>query len=439
MDVERFISSRNTAVVHVHGLMPAVATKNQYFDVRIDALRGTQTTSLKGGWLYGAELRAVGRSGIATRALATVKGPVFIDTIDSSGIDKRTGYILGGGRTLDEYKITLALRRPDYLVARRISNLLNTRFDDGTAKPTSPSVIELKVPPEYGEQKQRFISIVESMYLTETPEATEKRIDAFVKKLAVSEDKQANEIALEAIGNKSLRKLAVLLNSSDEEVRLRAARCMLNLGSDEGLETLRQIAMNKGSAHRIEALEAITATANRNYVTAISQRLLHDGDSNIRFAAYEQLRKLDDITIKQRLVAGNFYMEQIAQAKDKEIFVSRSGQPRIVLFGAPIYCHEDIFLESADGDITIDARAGQKYVSIIRKHPTRSIPIKLKSTFELSDIIQTLCERAVVKKGSRSRPGLNVPYAEGIAILKQMCEIGAVEAQFRAGPLPKID
>ncbi|MFA5252311.1 MAG: hypothetical protein WC454_06985, partial [Phycisphaerae bacterium] len=57
---------------------------------------------------------------------------------------------------------------------------------------------------------------------------------------------------------------------------------------------------------------------------------------------------------------------------------------------------------------------------------------------ELGDIIQTLCEEPL-KKTKEDRRGLNVSYAEAITILKQMCDKGAVEAEFRAGPLPKID
>ena len=58
MDVEKFISSRNTAVVMVRGMMPAAISGNHYFDVMVAVLPGTQTTSLQDGWLYGAELRA---------------------------------------------------------------------------------------------------------------------------------------------------------------------------------------------------------------------------------------------------------------------------------------------------------------------------------------------------------------------------------------------
>ena len=439
VNVDELISSHDTAVVVVQGTMPTAVPKNQYFDVRVVALPGTQTTSLEGGWLYGAELKAIGGFGIAMKALATAKGPVFIDTLSPDETNKKIGYILAGGRVLDEYEINMGLRRPDYKTASLICSKLNGRFGTGTARAVSPSQIELKVPAAYKKQKQRFVSIVKAIYLTETPEATRERINTFVKKLAVSEDKYASETALEAIGNESLSKLAALLNSSQEQVRLGAARCMLNLGSDGGLNTLREIASNKDSAYRVEALEAITTSASRNDAIAISRKLLRDSDFNIRLAAYENLRKLDDIAVTQKLIARDFYLEQIAQTEHKGIFVSRSGQPRIVLFGAPIYCHDNIFIQSADGNITINAPAGQKYVSIIRKHPKRpNVMVQLKSSFELSDIIQTLCEEPL-KKTKQEHRGLNVSYAEAITLLKQMSDKGAVEAEFWAGPLPKID
>ncbi|GAG51480.1 unnamed protein product, partial [marine sediment metagenome] len=214
-----------------------------------------------------------------------------------------------------------------------IRNRLNGRWD-GTAKAVGPGQIILKVPAKYRGQKQRFVSIVKATYLSETREITRERIKTFVRRLAVSEDKYGGEIALEAIGNESVSKLGALLNSSNEEVRLRAGRCMLNLGSDIGLEALRELAMHKGSAYRIEALEAITSAASRNAAAAISRRLLRDEDFAIRLATYEQLRKLDDIAVTQTLIAHNFYLEEIARTEYTAIFVFRSGQPRIVLFGA---------------------------------------------------------------------------------------------------------
>ena len=438
LDVNKFISSPDTAVVLVEGVMPAVASKGRYFDVRVTALPGTQTTSLEGGQLYDTELKIAGSFGISTRMLADAAGPVFIDKIDTSRANQRTGHILAGGRVLEDYNVTLMLNEPDFGITNSVRNRINERFGSDAAKAVVPGRVDLTVPAQYREQTQKFISIIRAMYLTQGPELNQERIKTFIRKLAVSQDKYASEIALEAIGNESLGKLSVLLNVSNEQVRLQAARCMLNLGSDAGLAALRQIALDEGSPYRIEALESIAAGARRNDAAAISQRLLRDKDFRVRLAAYEQLRKLDNVAVSQEIIGGNFYLERITQTEQKEIFVRRSGQPRIVLFGAPIYCHGSIFVQSADGDITINAPAGQEYVTIIRKHPRRpSVIARLNCSFEVSDIIRTLCEEPL-KQGDKGHGGLGVSYADMIVLLKQMCDKGAVRAAFRAGPLPKI-
>ena len=438
-NADSFISSNDTAVVRVYGVMSTAVSEGRDFDVMIATLPGTQTRSLEGGWLYRTELKQLGRFGLASRILAVADGPVFMDTLDGSGIDRRAGYGLGRGRVLGEYPLGLILRRPDFRVASAIRNRLNERFGPATARAISAGQIELNVPGRYGKRQEQFILVAKAMYLAETEEITKERVKAFVGKLAVAEDKDASEIALEAIGNESLKKLPGLLKSGYEEVRLRAARCMLNLGSDAGLETLREIAMDKGSAYRVEALEAITISARRNDAAAVSRILLRDEDFAIRLAAYEQLRKLDDIAVTRRAIARSFYLERVAQTKYKSIYVSRSGQPRIVLFGAPIICSDNMFVQSANGEITIDSRAGQDYVSVMRKHPTRPTVIgPLRSSAELGDIIETVCEEPV-RRTDGGRIGLGVTYADMIALLKQMCEKGAVGAEFLAGPLPRIE
>lgn len=276
------------------------------------------------------------------------------------------------------------------------------------------------------------------MYLSQDPATDDKRIDAFVRMLADSQNMYDSEVALEAIGNRSLDKLGALLTESDERVRLHAARCMLNLRSDAGLVALRQIALDKNSAHRIEALVAITAAAAHKDAVAISRLLLRDEDFSIRLAAYEQLRKLDDIAVLHEQVAGNFYLERIPQTDEKVVYVTRTGQPRVVLFGAPITCRGNIFLSSAEGDITINAGTGAENVTIMRKHPKRpSVITRLESSFEVGDIIRALCDNPP-KEDEPGRGGLGVSYSDAIVILKEMCDKGAIAAAFHAGPMPNF-
>ena len=439
INADELLNSHDTAVVVLQGITLAESSKGDFFDLRIKALSGTQTTSLKGGWLYSAELKAAGRFGTSLKVLAKAQGPVFIDTIDKKEQNERDGYVLAGGRIVDDYMLNLMLREADYRKASIIRNRLNERYGKNIAKALSPNRIELKVPGQYKKQKAKFVSIIRATYLSETDELTRKRANTHARDLVVSDNKDASEALLEAIGKASLGRLRALLNSSDVEVELRAARCMLNIGDDGGLNVLRKIATDKNSIYRTEALEAIAAGARREDAASISRRLLRDEDFEIMQAAYENLQKIDDIAITRTIVADSFHLDRIAQTTQKEIFVARSGKPRIALFGAPIYCKDNLFIQSKDGTITINAPAGQKYVSLMRKHPKRpNVVLQLQSTFKLSDIIQTLCESTVSQDGSKGRVGLGVSYDNVISILKQMSEKGAVEAGFHAGPLPKI-
>ncbi|MHC4212529.1 MAG: flagellar basal body P-ring protein FlgI [Planctomycetota bacterium] len=440
MNIDKFISSRNTAVVVVKGKMLTSGGKGSYFDVRAEAIAGSQTMSLEGGWLYKCELKQSGSFGISTRVLAHAEGAVYIDTIEPLGRNKREGFVLAGGTIRDDYTITLGLGEPDFMTVRRISDIINTRFGIDTAKAVSPELIELQVPMLYHEQHDRFVLMVSSMYLESNPAATNERINYFIDQLSKSSAKYVSEVALESIGNSSLTKLGGLLSSSDEEVRLRAGRCMLNLGSDRGLESLVQIALNSRSPYRIEALNAIGLGGNRGKATSLARKLLKDEVFEIRLGAYEQLVKMNDISINRRLVGSKLFLEQIARTGPKEIYVSRSGQPRIVLFGAPMYCSEDVFVESANGEVTINAVPGRKYVSLLRKVPKRSDVVEVKSSYEISEIIRLLCrEPAVDKATKKMHAGLNVSYADTIAILKQMCDRGALPARFFAGPMAVLE
>ncbi len=439
MNIDEFINSHDTAVVRVDGIMPTTGLKNQAFDVKVTALPGTQTTSLRDGWLYSTELVISMNFAISSRTLATAKGPVFIDTTDVVNTSRKIGYILAGGMVLNEYKISVTLSNDNYVMISHIRNRLNELYSEAGATAVSPRRIELSAPAKYKTEKQKFVSIVKATYLGQTPEITEERIKTFVRELAVSGDKEASEIALEAIGNQSVSKLATLLNSSNEEVQLRAARCMLNMGNDRGLEVLVKTAMNIGSAYRVEAMEAIAKGARRNDAVAILRRLLLDADFNIELAAYGQLRSLEDVAITREFIGRNFYLEQVPQSGYKGIYVFRSGQPRIVLFGAPIYCRDSFLIRSGDGNIVITSRRGEKYVSVMRKHPTRPVAIgPLRSSFKVGDIIRVLCEESP-REGEEGRGGLGVSYVEAIALLKQMCDKDVVIAEFRAGPLPKFD
>ncbi len=432
------INSRNTAVVRLEGRTPPAAFRGDRFDVRVSPIAGSDTTSLHGGWLYKADLKSAGTFGASSRTLAEVEGPVFINRIGVAEPDLTTGYILGGATALYDYVGALQLRRSDFAMASAIRNRLNERYGPGTSQAVSPTEVGFVIPAEYHDRRERFIAMVMLTFLTHSPELTQMRSNVLRERLLESSDKETSEIALEAMGREVLPALRPLLDAPDAEVRLRAARCALNLREYEAIGTLRAIALDETSPYRAKALEAMVVGARRNDAALLARRLLRDRDTEILLAAYEALRRMDDIAVRKEPVGRSFYLEQVVQTDRRAIFVSRSGQPRVTVFGAPLTCGDDIFVEAADQTVVVNSRAGQNYVSVTRKDPGKAGVIgPVRTGFTVSEIVRALgAERQRTPAGRLV--GLATPYSDVTAVMKQMSEKDAVDAEFWAGPLPKI-
>ncbi len=438
-NVDELINSNTTAVVRLEGAIPPLASKSDHFDLRVSLIPGSETTSLHGGWLYDAELRPRGPGGQATRPLATAAGPTYVDLLGSGEPDLTSAHVLGGGRVSNDYSGVIRLSEPDYTLADNIRDRLSERYGPSVATAMSPQVIEYTVPPAYARRHMRFVALVSATFMEQTPELMQQRIDTLVMNLVAGRNLDQSEVALEAIGRECLGRLAPLLDAADEQVRFRVARIMLDLRDDRALGALREIALDTQSTHRLEAMQAIAASARRNDASALMRLLLRDGDRHVVMAAYEHLRDMADPAVVQDFIGGSFYLERVVQANRKAVFVARRGDPRIVIFGAPLACRDSMFIESQDQRVVLDAQPGQGYVSLMRNNPMRpGVLGPLRTGFVLSEIIRALGTDYVPQEGGQPS-GLGVSYAEIIALLEQMCQRGVVPAEFWPGPLPEFE
>lgn len=438
VDLDALINSKNTAVVWLEAAIPAMPSLDDHFDVRVSLIPGSEATSIRGGWLNRCPLVARGTLGVDTQPLGMVSGSVFVNSIPPVEADSKSGFIVGGGRVLYDYVSLLRLHRNNYRTASEVRNRLSERYGPNVARAVSNRDIEVKIPTEYRWRKERFLAMVPATYVEVSEELLKARVDFWMQRLATGTDKQSAEIALEAVGRESQGRLGELLTSPDAEVRMRAARCLLGLGDDRGFPVLRELAVDANSPFRMEAFDAIMVTARRNDAVALARRLLRDNDTTMVLAAYEHLRRLDDPAVSREFVGRSFYLERVVQTNRRAVFVSRSGDPRIVLFGAPLECSDSIFVESPDQSIVVNARPEQQQISITRKHPTRpSIMGPVQAGFEVGAVVRALGGEPAVLGGQLQ--GLGASYEEIIAVVQQLIAKRAVNAEFWPGPLPKID
>jgi hypothetical protein len=437
-DLDELINSPNTAVVRLEATIPVMAGKGDRFDVRVTPVAGSDTTSFRGGRLFLAELKPPGTFGLDARMLATVEGPVFVDFHRSGEPDLKTGYVLGGGKVSFDSSGRLHLRQANFRVASVIRNRLNERFGPETATALTGGDVGFVVPSEYALRKDRFAKVLTATYLVATADAMTPRIEAALKGLAEKTDKEAREMTLEALGRNATAGLASLLQSPNEEVRLRAARCMLFLHDDRGLPVLNTIVSDLKSSRRVEALEAIAAGARVNDAATLLRPLLADDDEQIVRAAFEHLRRMRDASIREEVVNGDFYLDTVPDAKNRAILVFRSGEPRIVLLGQALSCRSAVSVESPDSSVTVAQGPGGDSLVISRKSATRGArSLSIRSGLSVSEVIRALGGPVQSPRGQTA--GLSVSYAEITCLLQRMCEAKAIDAQFWLGPLTKFE
>jgi len=439
------IESQDTAVVEITGVIPALSTPIDPFDVILQPLSSTQTTSLDGGCLYTAELKEMSRlTSIEqftrfSKTLAIAEGPVY--TLQTNASSPSQWRVLGGGRAKQNSSVRLILNSPNFITANIIRNRINERFGPKTAVCVSAVEITLSFPAKYLDQKEKFLGIVESLMLGGNPEIQGEYAQSLVKQILSKTDSERAEIALEGIGKPALDPLAPLLNHTDPAIRFYAARCMLNIGDKRSLVVLRAIAQDKDSPYRMGAIRTVGLSAKRRDAMPILETALNDSDIQIRLEAYEMLVRLNSHVISRRSVSnGAFSIDSIICSGPKVIYVYRQETPRIVLFGSPLRCQKNIFIQSEKSSVTINSMPDDKHISVSRKHPNRPRVIgPLLSSNELSVLIQTLGEISDVKSSTAVRPGLSVSYTEILQILKTMSEQGAILAQFVAGPETNLE
>lgn len=435
-----FIESLDNAVVEVVGTIPSLSSKD--FNLVVRPLSSTQTTSLDGGYLYTTELKELSRLARIeqftqySKTIATASGPIYCNKLDPAR--KNEWYVLGGGKSLQTPFVRLTLNKPDFLAANAIRNRINERFGPKTCVPNSEMECLLYFPVRYTNEKERFLNIVSSLLLTQNDRIRAAYVASAVERLAGDTDKTEAENILEGIGKPAIDKLRPLLTHPDESVRFHAARCMLNIGSNEPVQCLRTIIFNPASPYRLEAIRSIGVSANAKDAKPILMSVLAEEDQAVRLAAYELLAEMDSPAIMRKQIGGgDFMIDSVICGGPKMIYVYQQDKPRIVLFGSPIQCSKDLFVQSEDGTITINARAGDKYVLVARRHPGRPRVVgPIQSSFDLGILLQTLGEMPQINHQTGLRPGLAISYSEIVPLLKKMCSQQAVDATFVAGPAP---
>ena len=450
----RILADKDTAVVLVSGRVPPAAPKGTRFDVVVESLPQTQTLSLDGGVLMGTEMslavgEALGTTISDAKTWALAKGPVFVNPFVERKSERpdgrmRAGMVPGGGVVTTSQDIRLELRQGDYRIANIIQRRINQRFgtpDFPVASAKSSSLIEVQVPPMQAEQYEHFLRLVMHVYLQDFA-GDEERYARFLTEKVVLPTAHHEDIALawEAMGRQVLPIIQPLYVSDNPAAAYYAARTGLRLGDGLAVEPMIGIATKTDSPFQIPAIGELGAARKFIQVVGTLKGLLGSSNELLRVAAYEALLVHGAVADVTRVrLPDQFVMDVVRVEGEYTIYATRTGAPRIVLFGDGMPVRLPVFYCAGDELVTLNANNKQRKISAYRKMPGTGEMSKpaLEVDPTVKDLVKTLGTLPTVKPDG-SVDGLGLTYSQVLGVLNDLCKAGHIPGKFVLQTAPEI-
>lgn len=429
------LNSQRTAVVLIRAAIPPGAPPGTTFDVRLDALPGTSTTSLEGGQLYTSELyRGQIRPGNpATQPIAIARGPVFINPFKESGEQSgnlRAGRILNGGVVTNPMSLMLVLDNPSHARARAIVDAINTAFPREPGAPhtaigLSEEQIELSVPPSYRQRTPEFIELLRHTRVDQGfPEEWAVRYArALVEQPAIA---QSMSWCLKAIGEPALPQIRPLYDHPEISPRLAALEAGAYLGDPTTRPYLEELALEGSPAIRPEVIRLLGRLGPDPRVNKFLRRQLDSDQIDIQVAAYEALLERADPVVRRSVVDDKFILDQVP-SKNPMVYITQSAEPRVVLFGDELRIEVPAFASIWDDRLMIDARSGDRRVRVFYRDRTTGDVTQEPVRPELAELVEFLAHESTPEEPA---PGLNLTYSETVGALSELVETDVIDARF---------
>jgi len=441
MSPERILDSDDIAAVLVEGVIPAGATKDTKFDIRVSAVPGSSTTSLEGGRLWTTDLRpgpAMAGSKQST-PLAEGRGPIVVNPFlpigvsGSTAVDRMSGRILNGGRVIKDMPLKLRLATPSHTRAATIVTCLNSRFPreigqrSDTARGKNGEAIEIVVPPSFHDRSSDFAQLVRHTTLdVQNGEA----IAAAVRRslLATPGAAAAASWRWQAIGKRSLPMIQDLYTHPEEQPRMAALEAGSKLDDPLAVPHLLDMARSGSMEVRLAAIRLLGRMQPNPQIDVGLRPLLDDNDLDVRLTAYDALRRRKDPFLHRFQVADRLELDVVPSNKPL-VYIAQTGAPRIAVFGDQLSLPRPMAQSIWGGRLILKGEEGQdRVLAFYRAEASQKARVE-KAPLQLPEFIQFLAQPSTPNVGM---PGLNLRYGETISVLYELSRSGNLGADLRA-------
>jgi flagellar basal body P-ring protein FlgI len=433
---DKLLATPFNSLVKVRGYLKPGVQKGDHFDLEVWIPSNSGTSSLRDGWLMETRLKELAVIGSQVREgqlLALGEGAVMVDPSASAEKDRvitGRGRILGGGVALKSRPLGIVLR-PDYqnvVYSAQIETAVNRRFHTfskgikhGVAKAKTSEYIELTVHPRYKDNVPRYVQVIRSLSLRETPAKQQARVGLLERQLLDPLVSSSAALKLEALGRDGIEALKKGIQATDPEVCFYAAEALAYLDDRDAAKPLAAAAREE-PAFRVFAFTALSAMDD---VAAYDElvELLHVTSAETRYGAFRALWAMNsqDALVQGEKLGDQFSYHVVDSNGPPMIHVTRSYRPEVVLFGRSHPLAAPLVLEA--GQQIMVTATGPEHVTV-SKFAINQPDQKRVVALQADEVI-----RAVVELGGT--------YPDVVQMLQQAKAKGVLLSRFEVDALPR--
>ncbi len=435
---EDMISDPNNAVVLVRAVIKPGSPVGSKFDLLIESLPGTSTTSLEGGRLFTTKLfRGLVRPAMpVVKHLAEGRGELFINPFadpaaDSDGtVIKTQGRVLNGGEVIEPIPLSLVLDNASHSRARAVAEAINSRFPRGSSKrPTARGVndelVEISIPTEYADNTIDFMELLRHTRIDQQlPREWALRYTRALKE----EPELANNLSwcLQALGPVAIPFVREMYAFPESVPRLAAIQAGARLGDSGARAHLEDLAMNGPPATRVDAFQLMGGLPPDPAVNRFLRDQLNSPEIDARIAAYEALVERADSFIDTRRVAGKFTMH-IVPSSEPMVYATLQREPRIAVFGTNPQIERPVFVSAWSDRLMLSAQSSSDMINVFYRDYKTGRATTNPVRPGLPEFIEYMAHKPSPEE---PQPGLNFSYSEIVGALFEVVRAGAVPGVF---------
>jgi hypothetical protein len=349
----------------------------------------------------------------------------------STTANLRYGTIMHGGHVINDRPLYVRIRAPQLSVARAVELRINHQYQDSAvARTHDEGIVYAFTPRQYDGDWEHFVGVLTHLYLDMTPGAGALRANMLAEE-AVKPGAMLMNISYcwEGLGREAISAIQPLYTHRSPDVAYAAARAGAFLGDYVAGEVLADMARSDLHPFQLNAVQVLGKLPASVRIDRVMTQVLTSRNTLARVAAYHVLAEHDSPVILSKDVNGGFTIDRVLCEGEPLVYATRTGRPRIAIFGETVALNTPIMFRTLEDRFTISTGAEAGTVTLFdRTSDVSGITVRMRP-----DVMEL-----IYRLGGGTDDRLRFGYAEVVGILHGLSDGRHLAAAFVLQDLPGL-